>query len=238
VEWTAKQRNLYNKTVTKAKRLYNSAQAGWVDFVLYLSEIEDKGLWKNPEKGFNGFSDFLREEFPAAWGIERYNNAKKAMRAYGVEFMKRTGIECAHAITIDAMFEDPAYVPRLIKECEDHFAENGVMPDINTIRDYVYKITRVSRPVSRRSEQRRREQELRRELSQFKKTHAKAEKAANVVDKLKEENQRLKAELRAAKARIRELENELSQFKKARERSNGARRAGSARVSKRSAARA
>ena len=215
--WSAKQKSEYEKAVAKAKELYNSAQASWVDFTLHLWKIEETGVWRDPERNFNGFSDFLREEFPAAWGFERYNNAKKAISKYGDEFMKRVGIECAHAITIDAMFKNPKYVSTLIKECEDHFEENGVMPDCNTIRDYVYRITCVKRPVSRRSEQRKRERALYEEISNLKnnlkdiKTEkTEIEKLKEENQKLKEENQKLKAKLQAAKLRISELEQSRS----------------------------
>jgi hypothetical protein len=258
-DWTKKQQNAYDKMVIEAKELYNSAQGSWVEFALYLWDIEDKGTWKNPNMKFNGFGDFLRAEFPAAWGNTRYQNVKKAIQVYSASFMRRVGIECAHAITIDSMVVNDDYVVELKNACEDHFGAHGVMPDINTIRDMVDRIARPPRAPSRLSAQRKQRQELQKENSLLKRSQTKAEKAIETHDVLVEknatlkadlkdvrskgkesrevilaENKQLKIELKAAKTRIRELEHELTKTQKAleRERSGSVKKNGGARTSK------
>lgn len=230
--WTDKQQEAYDQMVAEAKDRFNSAQESWVEFVLYLWKVEDKGVWKKPS--YSGFENFLKTEFPNAFGLVRYTNAKRAIQVYGEDFMRRMGIECAHAITVDAMITEQENVKKMKEACEAHFDEHGVMPGIDDVYKIRSRIVRLPKPVSRLVERRRRERELQQENSQLRQTQAKAERAiekhealvdekAGLKEKLKEtrdsresllaENKQLKAELRTAKARIRELEKELRRFR-------------------------
>jgi len=235
MSWTKKQQQAYDRMVVEAKVKYNSAQESWVEFVLYLWKIEDDGVWKHPS--YNGFGDFLKQEFPTAWGLARYTNVKRAIQVYGEDFMRRMGIECAHAITVDAMITDAQHVSKMKEACEAHFEEHGVMPGIDDVYKIRSNIVQLPKPVSRLVERRRRERELQQENSQLRQVQAKASRAIEkhealvgekdgLKEKLKEvretresllaENKQLKAELRIAKARIRELEKELQRYKRGR----------------------
>ena len=248
MEWNQR---AYDKMVKKAKSIYNQAQGSWVDFVIYLIEVEDSGVWKHPN--YSGFGDFLGVEFPAAFGMTKYINARKAINTYGANFMRKLGIECSHTITRDAIITDEQHIKKLREMCEAHFSNNGVMPAIYTVNKFVKKIVPIENGTTRLIEQRKRTRELEKELSKLKtenkeflKAVIRAEKEAEKLERkatrtdskvsnyaelqnenkeLKAENARLRKELKASKMEIEKLERKLQKY----ERSGGSKNTGTSR---------
>jgi regulator of replication initiation timing len=193
---------------TEAKARFNQAQGAWIDFTVYLRTIEDSGVWNRPE--FSDFKDFLRKEFPAAYGIERYGNIKRAVDIYGVDFMRRVGSEVAHCLATNAMLSTDGAVDKVRAWCEEHFRQHGVMPEYNTIVGYTKRATQAPRhPLPKLMRQRNEVAELRSEITVLKRTHTKAQLIIAEHETLAQENARLRAELKVARARIRELEAQL-----------------------------
>jgi hypothetical protein len=228
--WTEQQEAAYQAVIVEAKQKYNAGHVAWIDFVMYLREVELSGAWRRP--GDSQFAEFLRREFPTAFGAERYSNIVKAVEVYGREFMARVGVEAAHCLTTDAMLTTKGAAGEVRGWCEEHWRVHGVMPGHEEVLGYTKKFSdeprRPPRLVLQQTEVRR----LRAENQQLMRGHSKAVKAIEAHETLREENARLKVELKAANAKIRTLERELSTAKKQLdkfERSGGANSAGTAR---------
>jgi len=210
--WTPEKEAAYQALANEAKARFNAAQGAWVAFVTYLRAIELTDDWRRPD--YNHFSDFLRAEFPAAFGYERYSNLIKAVEVYGRDFMERMDPDASHCLTTDRMLMCPGAVTRVKEWCELHFGQHGVMPEHNTILGYTKRATEAAREAPRLVRQDVVTRQLRSENATLRRVQVQAEKALSLRDGLVAENARLRAELKAAKQRIRELERQLARAQK------------------------
>jgi hypothetical protein len=234
----------YTALVKEAKAKFNAAQGEMVDFVVYLREIEHGGRWRLPQ--YAGFGDFLAAEFPAAFGVRRYQNIAKAIEVYGSDFMRRMGADSAHALTVDAVLVEPANVAKIREWCEAHWMKHGVMPDANTVRGWTMRLTPVEKARAPRVvEQQETARALQAEVIALRRLETKAEKAIGKVDTWREraltaeaELKTARGELRDVKARVKELEKENARQARQIERLSGATKPGGARKSVKDAGKA
>lgn len=135
MKMTKKNQAAYSNAVNRIRALLANWLESGVELFLALKEVDDSGVWKAP--GHATFSDFLKEEFPTALGMERYQNVTNAIQIYGVEFVRKHGVHVCHAITKEAVVSNPTRINEVKRSMDDHLERKGASPDSNTVRDIV-----------------------------------------------------------------------------------------------------
>lgn len=173
----------YEKAVSEIRTLMANWFEAGVELFLKLREVDQSGIWKQP--GHATFADFLRQEFPTALGLERYQNVINAIDMYGVDRVKQIGIESCHAMTVKAMQDSPEKRALLLSGIDNFVKMHGCSPDRNKVRELVISIAPETRRPPRELLATFAEAKLREELA----------KAKARVKQLEKENRELKKQI-------------------------------------------
>ena len=181
----------YELAVEEAKRLYGTAENAWIELCLYLREIENSGLWQRGPESFANWDQFMHATFPASFGPLAYRNRLAAIEGYGVEVARHLPPEATASATRPSLMGDPVKKEQFGAAVMDHVKTHGVKPSAKVCRTLVRELTRDVSPVPqhRRLASVDEARALRSQLA-----------AANAeIDKLREQNKKLRAEVRSLK---------------------------------------
>lgn len=194
----------YDNAVNKLRGLLADWLNAGVELFLEMRKVDESGVWKAP--GHASFTDFLKAEFPAALGIERYNNVIRAIDLYGVNHVRKWGIELCHTITPDAIASNPQRINDVKKSLNNHIDEHGCAPDRNTARDIALGIAPELRKPHRTTRKVRREETLERE---FRESKADLRQQNKVAKQEKSRADKLQEKLEIALEQVAELKQEV-----------------------------
>ena len=124
----------YTEMVNEIRVIATRMHDATVDLYLKLREVEREEVWRLGQHAL--FADFLRAEFPNAFGIEKYQNAIQAIEYYGEAMVRKVGVEAAHAMCVSAIVTDDQKRETLAATIDRHIADRGCAPDADTIRKW------------------------------------------------------------------------------------------------------
>ncbi|HET9954149.1 MAG TPA: hypothetical protein VFQ61_06580 [Polyangiaceae bacterium] len=172
----------YRAAVARVRELIGNWLNGGVDVFLELQKIDKKGIWRI---AYSSFGDFLSREFPNALGLNRYENVIHAIAVYGEKRVRQVGVEGCHALLCAEVVKSEDKRSELEASIDRHVQVTGTPPPPREIRRIVRGILETPSPLAKATISLRRDSAL----------------AQEVV--------LLRAQLREAKKRIRELEAQL-----------------------------